>query len=101
MPSPRIHFRVSPEVQARVHELAALHGRDPSEEMRMAWRLFDLQSSLAWLMTDEAKAAFGDEHAASVEDVKSDLRALTARAFPHPRGPLLDPDKSKADPRMN
>jgi predicted transcriptional regulator len=82
--NPILRFRAAPEVHRRVDELAAAHGRDRSEELRMAVAYFDTAATLAQLQTPEAKAELGKAHAAAVKKVKDDLRDLTRIAFPTP-----------------
>lgn len=95
--SETVIFRCTPEVKQRVAIVAKVHGRDPSEEMRLAWAYYDTAAMLAYLQTDAARTELGDDLPAAVENVKRNLAELTRRAFDP--DPLMDAEPDPA--RLN
>jgi hypothetical protein len=77
-----IGLRVPTEIHDRFRELAKVHRRKLSEEVKWAMIVFDLQVTLSELMHPEAKAQMGaDAHAAAVAEVKRDLHEFMAAAL--------------------
>lgn len=77
--------RITPSVEARFKNLAAFHGRNLSEEVRVALAFFDASATLAYLRTPEGEAETGAGHAEAVEELEADLIELSRRAFARPR----------------
>lgn len=87
-----ISFRVSPEVEARIGQLAGYLGRSRSDVLRHAVAVFDTQLTLAYLQTTEAADELGDRLPEAQASAKRALRELSKAAYtPRPRSPIAEP----------
>ena len=86
MPEPEagertVSTRISKDMDRRLGQLAAYHGRTKGEELRWALMIFDMQATLAYLQTPGARAELGDELEKAQREVKADLAELMPRAL--------------------
>jgi predicted transcriptional regulator len=85
-----VTFKVTPESNQRISELAEHHGRTRPELIRLALAMFDRSSYLAYLDTPEAAAELGDEIHRERAEVVQTLHDCERKAF-GPRRPLTAP----------
>jgi len=76
-----VSFRVAPEVDDRITQLARYHGRSRSGELRMAVAMHDTRATLEYLRSTEGEADLGEAVAEAREQVAQDLRELEQMAY--------------------
>jgi hypothetical protein len=75
-----INVRVTPEVEGRMRQLAALHGRTLSAELRLAFACHDARSTLRYLDSEAGQRELGDELPAAREKVLADVEEFEQAA---------------------
>src|SRR4051812_8012149 len=76
-----VSFRPPAFADQRLEQLADYLGMSKSEVLRVAFRVFDMQATLAYLQTEDAARELGDRLAAAQKRVKDDLRTLSRTAY--------------------
>src|SRR5687767_4543467 len=77
----QVTFRVPQSLAARLGELARYHGRNFSEEVRLALAIHDGRMTLRYLETEDGAAEVGQDLERLRHTVEADLRKLEAATY--------------------
>jgi hypothetical protein len=77
----QVTFRAPQSMAARLGELARYHGRNFSEEVRLALAVHDARATLRYLGTEDGAAEVGDDLERVRDEVEADLRDLEAATY--------------------
>src|SRR4051812_30608114 len=88
----QVSFRVTPELDHRIGDLAKYHGRNRSDEMRLALFVHNARATLAYLNSPDGELELGERLHEARQQVERDLEELEAEVYAHRLPPMLGSD---------